>query len=181
MPATERGVAAAAHGRSWLLIRVCRYGLPRGQERREHVEVVACSPLRSCIVQDIPGVLRTIPLFPCHHGPHERQEIRARRSRQRGAQFAQPLRPFSDRQEGDIPGGDRQGEELLHRLTIWRQVVETVNAQLTEVLGLSFPGARSAWGLLTRVAAKVAALNLGIWLHRLFGRPDLVLATLFRA
>jgi hypothetical protein len=63
----------------------------------------------------------------------------------------------------------------------WRQMVETVNAQLTEVFGLPFPGARSAWGLLTRVAAKVAALNLGIWLNRLFGRPDLALATLFSA
>jgi hypothetical protein len=63
----------------------------------------------------------------------------------------------------------------------WRQVVETVNAQLTEVFGLPFPGARSAWGLLTRVAAKVVALNLGIWLNRLFGRPDLALATRFSA
>jgi hypothetical protein len=61
----------------------------------------------------------------------------------------------------------------------WRQVVETVNAQLTEVFGLTFPGVRSPWGLLTRVAAKVAALNLGIWLNRFFGRPDLALATLF--
>jgi hypothetical protein len=61
----------------------------------------------------------------------------------------------------------------------WRQVVETVNDQLTAVLGLPFPRARSPWGLLTRVAAKVAALNLGIWLNRCFGRPDLVLATLF--
>jgi hypothetical protein len=56
----------------------------------------------------------------------------------------------------------------------WRQVVETVNAQLTEVFGLPFPGARSPWGLL----ARVAALNLGIWLNRLFGRHDLALATL---
>jgi hypothetical protein len=56
-----------------------------------------------------------------------------------------------------------------------------VKAQRTDVLGLPFPGARSAWGLLTRVAAKVAALNLGIWLNRLFGRPDLALATLFTA
>jgi hypothetical protein len=63
----------------------------------------------------------------------------------------------------------------------WRQVVETVNAQLTEVLGPPFPGARSPWGLLTRVAAKVAARNLGIWLNRCFGRPDLALATLFSA
>jgi hypothetical protein len=63
----------------------------------------------------------------------------------------------------------------------WRQIVETVNAQLTDVFGLPVPGARSAWGLLTRVAAQIAALNLGLWLNRLFGRPDLALATLFGA
>ena len=60
-----------------------------------------------------------------------------------------------------------------------KQVVETVNGQLEEVFGLQFPRARSKWGLLSRVAAKVAALNVGIWLNRLFGRPDLALATLF--
>jgi hypothetical protein len=61
----------------------------------------------------------------------------------------------------------------------WRQIIETVNDQLTAVLGRAFPRARSPWGLLTRVAAKVAALNLGIWLNHLFGRPNLALATLF--
>jgi hypothetical protein len=59
----------------------------------------------------------------------------------------------------------------------WRQVVETVSAQLTDMLGLPCPRARRATGVLTRVAA----LNLGIWLNRLFGRPDLALATLFAA
>jgi hypothetical protein len=63
----------------------------------------------------------------------------------------------------------------------WRQRVETVNAQRTEVRGLPCPGARSPWGLLTWVAAKVAALHLGIWLNRLFGRHDLALATLVAA
>jgi len=53
----------------------------------------------------------------------------------------------------------------------WRQIVETVNDQLTEVFGLACPRARSPWGLLTRVAAKVAALHLGRWLNRLCGRP----------
>jgi hypothetical protein len=78
------------------------------------------------------------------------------------------------------PDGSRGQTTPGHRQhASWRQVVETVNGQLTDVLGLPFPRARSAWGLLTRVAAKVAALNLGIWLNRLFGRPDLALATLF--
>jgi hypothetical protein len=78
---------------------------------------------------------------------------------------------------GRAPG--RTGRVRRWPQASWRQVVETVNGQLTEVLGLSFPGARSPWGLLARIAAKVAALNLGIWLNRLFGRPDLALATLF--
>ena len=60
-----------------------------------------------------------------------------------------------------------------------RQVVETINGHLEQVFGLHFPGARSAWGLVARVASKLVALNLGIWLNRLFDRPDLALATLF--
>lgn len=41
-----------------------------------------------------------------------------------------------------------------------RQVIETVNDWLTAQLGLTFPKARTFWGLLTRLAAKVAAFNL---------------------
>lgn len=61
----------------------------------------------------------------------------------------------------------------------WRQVVETVNEHLTHVFGLAFPGARTTWGLLTRVAAKLLASNLGLWLNRLTGRPGFAFATLF--
>ena len=61
----------------------------------------------------------------------------------------------------------------------WRQIVETVNGRLEDTFNLHFPRARSTWGLLSRVAAKVTALNLGIWMNRYFGRPDLALATLF--
>lgn len=60
-----------------------------------------------------------------------------------------------------------------------RQIVETVNSILTGTLGLSFPGARTTWGLLTRLAAKVAAVNIGIYLNRLFGRADLTHDSLF--
>ena len=75
-----------------------------------------------------------------------------------------------------------RGESAEH----WRsrhrsrlQVVETVNGLLEQVFHLHYPKARSRWGLLARVSAKVAALNLGICLNRHFGRPDLALATLF--
>lgn len=60
-----------------------------------------------------------------------------------------------------------------------RQVIETVNQHLSDDLHLPFPRARSCWGLLSRIAAKLAACNLGIWLNRQFGRPDFALATLF--
>jgi hypothetical protein len=52
-----------------------------------------------------------------------------------------------------------------------RQVVETVNTWLVERFGLKRPRARSYWGVLTRVAAKVTAFNLGVYLNHLFDRP----------
>lgn len=61
----------------------------------------------------------------------------------------------------------------------WRQIVETVNGRLEDTFHLHFPRVRSTWGLLSRVSAKITALNLGIWLNRYFGRPDLAFATLF--
>jgi len=65
-----------------------------------------------------------------------------------------------------------------HRLSSVRQVVETTFANLSESFGLKYPGAHSTWGLLMRVAAKVAAYNLGIMINRLLGRPDFAFATL---
>lgn len=77
----------------------------------------------------------------------------------------------------DYKGEEAEAAKRQH--SGWRQMIETVNDALENVFGLSFPGARSVWGLLTRVVAKLLAFNLGIWLNRLFGRPDLALATLF--
>ena len=59
-----------------------------------------------------------------------------------------------------------------------RQGVETTCAHLSESFGLKYPGAHSTWGLLRRVAAKVAAYNLGMMINRLLGRPDFAFATL---
>jgi hypothetical protein len=56
-----------------------------------------------------------------------------------------------------------------------RQVVETVFGVLTESLGLKFPRARTEWGLWTRLAAKVAAFDLAVYINHLFGRPPLAL------
>jgi hypothetical protein len=59
-----------------------------------------------------------------------------------------------------------------------RQVVETAFAHLDHVFALSYPQAHTQWGLLTRVAAKVAAYNLGLALNRRLQRPDFAFATL---
>jgi len=60
-----------------------------------------------------------------------------------------------------------------------RQVIETVGDHLTQTFHLVFPRARTPAGLLTRIAAKLAAFNCGIWINRLLGRPDFAFATLF--
>ena len=52
-----------------------------------------------------------------------------------------------------------------------RQDVETVFNALTDQLGAKFPRARSKWGVWTRLAAKVAAYNLAVYINHLFGRP----------
>ena len=65
-----------------------------------------------------------------------------------------------------------------HWWSSMRQVVATTFANLTERFGLKSPGAHTSWGLLTRVAAKVAAYNLGILMNRILERPDFAFVTL---
>jgi hypothetical protein len=52
-----------------------------------------------------------------------------------------------------------------------RQVVETVFHTLSARFGLTFPRARTYWGLLARLGAKVAAFNLAVYVNHLFNRP----------
>jgi len=59
-----------------------------------------------------------------------------------------------------------------------RQVVETVFSHLCDSFGLKYPGAHTTWGLITRVAAKLAAYNLGLAINRELGRDNFALATL---
>jgi hypothetical protein len=61
---------------------------------------------------------------------------------------------------------------LDHQLHSLRQVIEQVNSLLTACLGLSFPKARTFWGLLTRLSAKIAAFNFLRWFNYLSGRDD---------
>jgi hypothetical protein len=64
---------------------------------------------------------------------------------------------------------EAQLDRQLHSL---RQVIEGVNSILTACLGLSFPRARTFWGLLTRLAAKIAAYNILRWLNHHSDRDD---------
>lgn len=56
-----------------------------------------------------------------------------------------------------------------------RQPVETVFNALTATLGAKFPRARTDWGVWTRLAAKVAAYNLAVFVNHLCGRPTFAL------
>ena len=54
-------------------------------------------------------------------------------------------------------------------------MVETVFNLLADQLGAKFPRARSLWGLWTRLAAKIAAFNLAVYLNHRFGRATFAL------
>ncbi len=73
------------------------------------------------------------------------------------------------------PKRSPSAQKQLNRL---RLIGETVNAQLQEQLHLSKHYAKSTWGLLTRIAAKVTAHSVGMMVNTLLGRPALQLADL---
>jgi Transposase DDE domain len=53
-----------------------------------------------------------------------------------------------------------------------RQIIETVNGQLTEQFNIQVNHAHSFWGFCTRLLTKLAAHTLCICLNRLLGNPD---------
>jgi hypothetical protein len=69
----------------------------------------------------------------------------------------------------NLPEPDRR--RAARRLQSLRQVIETGFGKLTKVFGLTFPRARTLWGLYTRLGAKVAAYNFALYLNHLLGRP----------
>ena len=73
------------------------------------------------------------------------------------------------------PARSLQAQRQLNRL---RLICETVNAQLQEQLHLSKHYAKSTWGVMTRIAAKVTAHSVGMMVNMLLGRPVLRLADL---
>lgn len=59
-----------------------------------------------------------------------------------------------------------------------RLMVETVNAQLQEQFKLSKHYAKSWWGFMTRIAAKMTAHTMGQVINLILGKPKLALANL---
>lgn len=59
-----------------------------------------------------------------------------------------------------------------------RQIVETVFARLASTFGFQRLNAHSRWGQITRLAAKLAAYNIGLFINRSIQRPDGALASL---
>jgi hypothetical protein len=64
-------------------------------------------------------------------------------------------------------------DALLNRV---RRKIETVFSQAKDVFGLEKPGARTLWGLLSRVIAKLTGLTLAAWVNKLHNRSPLALA-----
>jgi len=69
----------------------------------------------------------------------------------------------------------QQAQKQLNRL---RLICETVNAQLQEQLHLSKHYAKTTWGAITRIAAKLTAHSVGMMVNQLLARPLLHLADL---
>lgn len=53
-----------------------------------------------------------------------------------------------------------------------RQIIETVNGQLSEQFHLQLNHAHSFWGLCTRLLTKLTAHTLSIYINRLLGKPE---------
>ena len=73
------------------------------------------------------------------------------------------------------PADPAAGRATAPRARGLRQGVESAFHALTDVLGLTFPRARTPGGLLARVGAKVVAYDLALLLNHLFDRPAFAL------
>lgn len=79
------------------------------------------------------------------------------------------------------PSKNKKGDKSRKKgcwLASHRQIIETVIARLTQSFGLHRINAHSDDGMLARLAAKMAAYNIAIWLNRDCGRPDGAMQTL---
>ena len=80
------------------------------------------------------------------------------------------LTPRRKNQDGQNP------KEVDTRMNRTRRLIETTFAQAKEVFGLEQPRARSLWGILSRVVAKIAGLTLAAKHNREQGHSPLRLA-----
>jgi hypothetical protein len=62
--------------------------------------------------------------------------------------------------------------EVAHLINSVRQIIETVNGQLTEQFHIETNHAHTFWGLCTRLCTKLTAHTLCIYLNRLLGNPN---------
>lgn len=76
---------------------------------------------------------------------------------------------------------DDRDPQAVARLMRVRRRIETVIGQLTEQFHVEKVRARDRWHLTSRLARKVLAHTLGIFINRSLGRPDLQLAGLITA
>jgi len=90
-------------------------------------------------------------------------------------QESRSLQLLAPAKSNQPPKRSQSAQKQLNRL---RLICETVNAQLQEQLHLSKHYAKSTWGLMTRIAAKVTAHSVGMMVNTLLGRPALQLAEL---
>lgn len=81
--------------------------------------------------------------------------------------------------KSDYPPADPSAPARTHWLCGLRQIVETVFAHLSSTFGLAFPRARSDRGLLSRLAAKIAAFNLNRLINHLYHRPPFAMTSPF--
>ena len=85
---------------------------------------------------------------------------------------ARVIAPRASNIKGDKPG------KTMRWLRKHRQIIETVFARLVQNFRLHRINAHSENGMLARIAAKMAAYNIGVLFNRRCGRPDGAMATL---
>lgn len=63
-------------------------------------------------------------------------------------------------------------KEIRHLYNSVRQIIETVNGQLTEQFNIETNHAHSFWGLCARLYTKLTAHTICIYINRLIGKPN---------
>ena len=62
--------------------------------------------------------------------------------------------------------------EIKRLFNAVRQIIETVNGQLSEQFNIETNHAHTFWGLCTRIYSKLTAHTLCVYINRLLGKPD---------